>query len=308
MSTLAASHDAVIVVVGNSRDDEGEYIGASNSDELTALLPGPDDPASVERFQRYMATHDIPAPHGMPVHGLGADRGGDRRSLELSEEDRERVEAALRSNPRTIVVVMGATAALVGDLAARVGALLCVFYPGMEGGHALADVITGASEPAGRLPFAIPQRAEDLVDFDRDATSVVYGPLHGQWHLDANGTPPAFPFGFGLGWGSVTVESATRSGDSVVVDVSNPHARGTDSVIFCHLRADDAHRPWRLGGFARVVVGARGTARVTIPFDTSVLHRFDDATGQMVMPETAYSIEIGRWARDAEGIILSGPT
>ena len=87
-----------------------------------------------------------------------------------------------------------------------------LWYPGMEGGHALADVLTGAAPPGGRLPFAVPRDEADLVEFDPDATAEIYDLFHGQWHLHRTGVRAAFPFGFGLTTTSRSVGPTRRSG------------------------------------------------------------------------------------------------
>lgn len=78
--------------------------------------------------------------------------------------------------------------------------ILVLWYPGMEGGNAFADVVLGRAAPTGRLPFAIPASEDHLPPFKIDATSVEYGPLHGQRLLDHLGVEAAYPFGFGLSW------------------------------------------------------------------------------------------------------------
>ena len=76
--------------------------------------------------------------------------------------------------------------------------ILVLWYPGMEGGHALADIVLGKRSPTGRLPFTIPTSEDHLPFFDAEATTIEYGPLHGQALLDDLGVPAAYPFGFGL--------------------------------------------------------------------------------------------------------------
>ena len=98
-----------------------------------------------------------------------------------------------------------------------------MWYAGMEGGHALADVLTGRHNPSGRLPFAVPTSQEHLPFFDRDATSITYDRFHGQRLLDRLGVAPAFPHGFGLSYTTFTIDAAAvveRSADGAHLDVT----------------------------------------------------------------------------------------
>jgi beta-glucosidase len=99
------------------------------------------------------------------------------------------------------VVLMCGSAVLMERWRHSVPGILILWYPGMEGGHALADVVLGGKAPTGRLPFSIPTSEDHLPPFDREATVVEYGPLHGQALLDHLGVPAAYPYGFGLTYG-----------------------------------------------------------------------------------------------------------
>ena len=83
-----------------------------------------------------------------------------------------------------------------------------MWYAGMEGGHALADVLRGAQNPSGRLPFSIPTSEAHLPLFDRDATAITYDHFHGQRLLDRLGVGAAFPHGFGLSYTTYEVRRA----------------------------------------------------------------------------------------------------
>jgi len=131
-----------------------------------------------------------------PLHPAGEDDalmmgpGGDRASLRLRPDDEALIAAA----------------AAVSDQASwswravpwldTVPATLLVWYPGLEGGHALADVLVSTAEPAGRLAFAIPLDEDDLVPFDNTAERVTCRLLHGLWWLDDRGVESHLPFGF----------------------------------------------------------------------------------------------------------------
>ena len=82
--------------------------------------------------------------------------GGDRDSLRLTPADEALIRAVGAANPRTVVVVMAGAAVTMEQWRHQVPAILVAWYPGMEGGSALADVLLGTSEPGGRLPFVVP--------------------------------------------------------------------------------------------------------------------------------------------------------
>ena len=206
-ASIATDADLVVVVVGYTKADEGEYIESTNADLFT-LFPPVDDP----RVGREAPLP--PHPPAPPALELAADeatmaRGGDRRTLRLADADEGLIEAACGANPRTVVAVMSGSAVVMPWIDAPAATLL-LWYPGMEGGHALASVLSGAVAPSGRLPFAIPVRETDLVHFDPDATTEIYDLFHGQWHLDRTGRAAAFPFGFGLATTSFVARGPAR--------------------------------------------------------------------------------------------------
>ena len=162
-----------------------------------------------------------------------------------------------------------------------VAATLMVWYPGSEGGHALADVLFGRAEPGGRLPFAVPHDEADLVDFDRDATTAHYGLLHGQWHLDADGTAAHLPFGHGLGYTNFELGEAEMSEDQVVVAVTNTGDRSGSTVVqvYASVPGSAYERPAkRLVGFAKVRLDPDERTEVQIPVDRSQLDVRIDGT------------------------------
>jgi len=188
---LAAGADAVVLVVGYTHEDEGENVSRHTPPELLALFP-PLPPELEGAFADAFAPKD----DGASSTGIG--QGGDRRSLTLRAEDEALIAAVAAANERVVVVLMCASAVLMERWRHTVPAIAILWYPGMEGGHALADVLLGAAAPTGRLPFAIPTSEEHLPPFDPDATSIEYGALHGQRLLDHLGVEAAYPFGFGL--------------------------------------------------------------------------------------------------------------
>jgi len=138
----------------------------------------------------------------------------------------ELIRAVAAANSRTVVVVMAGAAVTMEEWRDRVPAILLAWYPGMEGGAALADVLPGRSEPGGRLPFAIPRDEADLPPFERNATTVTYDRWHGQRLLDRDAEPAAYPLGFGLSYTTFTIGNVDldvqRGGHVVQVYATGP--------------------------------------------------------------------------------------
>ena len=268
--SIAAGADLTVVVVGYPRHDEGEYMGDGGEVFLQLAPPmdhpelGLADPAQLEA---------LAAGFGDGGAAAGTSQGGDRASLRLHPEDEQLIASAAEVCDRVVVAVMAGSAVVMPWLDS-VAAALMVWYPGSEGGHALADVLFGQAEPGGRLPFAVPHDESDLVDFDRDATTAHYGLLHGQWHLDADGTDAHLPFGHGLGYTTFTLGAACLEGDQAVVEVTNGGTRTGSTVVQVYGSVTGSayeRPPKRLVGFAKVRLGAGDSTEVQIPVDQSLL-------------------------------------
>ena len=172
------------------------------------LYPPADDPDALDELAR--------------VWDAGPQSvGGDRDSLRLHPDDEQLIRAVAAANPRTVVVVVAGAAVTMEDWRHAVPAILLAWYAGMEGGAALADVLLGAREPGGRLPFVVPRDEADLPPFDKDATTVTYDRWFGQRLLDRDGVAAAYPLGFGLSYTSFAI------GD---VEVRRPGPTGSRSA------------------------------------------------------------------------------
>ena len=296
--------DLVVVVVGYTKDDEGEFVDDAGTAGLISDLFPPMDHPTLGRE----APYERPAPSGRlgarASSASGADGmmapGGDRASLRLSDADEQLIAAAAERHPNVVVAVMCGSAVMM-PWVDSVSATLVIWYPGVEGGAALAAVIAGDAEPGGRLPFAIPTDPAHLVDFDRAATAVTYGLLHGQWKLDHDANAAQFPFGWGLGYGAATIETARLADDggSIQVELANSGDRDTSPVVFVHAGLDtSAHeRPQRrLVGFGRAILPAGGRSSVVVDLDWSMLDlRLD---GGWVTEAGSYSVDVGFHATD----------
>ncbi|ROO88618.1 beta-glucosidase [Actinocorallia herbida] len=196
--------------------------------------------------------------------------GFDRTSLRLPGRQDELVARVAAANPRTIVVV-NAGSPVEMPWRDDVAALLLTWFPGQEGGHALADVLTGALEPGGRLPTTWPAVLEDcpVVDVTPKDGVIEYaeGVFVGYPAWQRAGTAPAFEFGSGLGYTTWSYESAEHAGGTLTVTVRNTGTRSGREVVQVYLSpADpDPESPARrLVGFAIAEAGPGESTTVAI--------------------------------------------
>ncbi len=304
-SSVAAAAACAVVVAGYTRQDEGEFIGEAGSAGLADLFPGEDDPALVEGFGAQIAAErSIRAPaHVMDRPGPGGFAvGGDRVSLHLHEHDVSLIRAVAAANPRTVVALVAGSAVVISEWDTAVPAIVQTWYSGMEGGNGLADVLSGKVDATGRLPFSVPASASDLPGFERDTDAFVYDGWHGYWHLEREGTTPAYAFGFGLSYTRFVLEGAGAevSGGMLWVEASvrNTGDRTGTDVLQVYVNRRDSPRPARLAGFARFEVGAAASATVRIGIGPSSVAERDVRSHSMVVRPGRYQVRVARHAAD----------
>ena len=277
--SIARNADIVVVVVGYTKEDEGEYVDLQGTAKVAAennIFPPMDHPTLGAGAAASMPP-DAPTCAPKPVDQAREERmmapGGDRSSLRLRPDDEALIAAAVAVSTKVVVCVMSGSA-VVMPWAETAQAVLMVWYPGMEGGNALGEVLTGVAEPGGRLPFAVPRDEAQLAPFDRNATSATYDLFHGQWKLDRDGVEAHFPFGYGLGYTTWALADRVDHDDVVTVGVANTATRAGSTVVLVYASVPGSafDRPVRrLVGFGGVTAEPGKSARVAIPIDMSAL-------------------------------------
>jgi beta-glucosidase len=279
-AAVAASADVAVLVVGYTHEDEGEYVGLGGPDELRAKF-APIDDALKPALGAALGARDT---------GRGMAIGGDRVSLSLHDHHEELIAAVSGAQPSSVVVVECGSAVIMESWRDLPAAVLISWYPGMEGGHALADVLCGRVNPSGHLPFVIPTSESHLPEFDRDATSVVYGPLHGQWLLDDLGERAAFPFGYGLSYTTFEIVGARSVSDGEVeVLLRNTGSVSGACVVQIYRRVEGY--PTKLCGFAKVLLDPDASQVVRVSVSSDVAGR----SGQLIAAQ---------FAGDPEGVLV----
>lgn len=293
----AARADVAIVIAGFDLRDEGEYVGEDTmtNPELNALFPEPPahavDPGEAQESV---------------IMTAGGAYGGDRVSLSLRPIDEEIISAVRAANPRTIVSVVAGGTVIVDPWIDAVPAALMMWYAGMEGGRALADVLTGRQNPSGRLPFAVPTSLNALPAFDRNAVEITYDRYHGQRLFDKEGAEVRFPLGFGLSYTSYAITSVEASLDAkgagrVTATVTNRGDRDGVHVVQVYAVPGEG-MPFAgerfLVGFAPAAVAAGETAEIEIPVSLRPISQWNPDSRTLEFISGEVTLLIGANARD----------
>lgn len=220
---------------------------------------------------------------------------GDRTSIELPEVQRNLLAALHRAGKKVILVnCSGSPVGLVPETE-TCEAILQAWYPGQQGGRAVADVLFGDYNPAGRLPVTFYRSIEQLPDFeDYNMAGRTYRFMKER---------PLFPFGYGLSYttftyGTATFNKQTVSSEdnlSVVVPVSNTGSRDGEEVVQVYLGkvGDEAGPVKTLRAFKRVSVPAGKTVNVHITLSKKDLEWWNEATHSIQFCPGEYQVWIG---------------
>lgn len=238
--------------------------------------------------------------------GEGLIAAGDRESLEIPAEEAALIAAVAAIHDRVIVVLEGGSA-FVTPWDGNVEGLVHAFYPGGEGGHALADILFGDAAPSGRMPFTMPVADADLPVFDNQSLAVTYDLFHGYRKLARDGKTARYPFGYGLtyttfGYAALALDRTTAGQGDVVdvaVTVTNAGAAAAIETVQLYVAppAGVERAPFELRGFTQVELAPGANQRVTIPLRVSDLAVYLD--GAWALAPGSYTVRVARHAEDA---------
>ncbi|HXT15369.1 MAG TPA: glycoside hydrolase family 3 C-terminal domain-containing protein [Gemmatimonadaceae bacterium] len=259
--TIASQADAIVMFMG-----------------LTARLEGEEMPIQIPGF-----------------------RGGDRTSLDLPAPQEQLLEKISALGKPIVLVLMNGSALGVNWAQAHVPAILEAWYPGQAAGTAIADVLFGDYNPAGRLPVTFYKSVSDLPPFDDYA-------MHGRTYRFFAGTP-LYPFGHGLSYTTFkysnvrasTSTATARDTIMVSVDVANIGKRAGDEVVQVYVQHEGSKvsRPLKdLRGYARVHLAAGRKRTVKIPVAMSSLAYWNETTQEWDVEAEPVRILVGASSSD----------
>ncbi len=228
--------------------------------------------------------------------------GGDRTDLLLPGSQQKLLEALHATGKPVILVLTGGSALAVDWAEANLPAILMAWYPGQRGGNALADVLFGAVNPAGRLPVTFYKADEKLPPFDDySMKGRTYRYFEGQ---------PLYPFGHGLSYtrfeySNLRIDRNTVASDGTVqvnVTVKNAGKRDGDEVVQLYLRPLDPRRPralHELRGVQRVMMKAGQSRTLTFTVKPARdLAIYDDVAKAYAVDPGRFEVQVGASSAD----------
>jgi len=222
------------------------------------------------------------------------------------------IQKVLKANPNTVVVLVGGGPVDMSLWINEVKGLIQVWYPGMEGGNALANIITGKVNPSGKLPMTFPKKLEDspahaLGEFPGENGEVNYneGIFVGYRYFDTYNVAPEFSFGHGLSYTSFEYNDLNIQKDSDKVKLSFfiKNIGETDGAeiaqIYIHDTKASVKRPIKeLKAFEKVFLAVGESQLIEIELSDDAFSFYDETKKSWVLEPGEFKISVGSSSRD----------
>lgn len=246
---------------------------------------------------------------GEEGESLLSAQNGDRENITLPQSQIDYIKELSIHGARIILVLTGGSPIALGEVEDMVEAILFVWYPGMEGGRAVADVLFGDVSPSGKLPLTFPKSLDQLPAFDdysMDERTYRY--------MTAE---PLYPFGFGLSYNHFKYSKLQLDktdlplGDSLQVSLTLTNSSGSDSAEVVQYYLSDLHASTvvplhHLIGFERVNLKAGESKKLTFTITPEMMSFFND-DGKLTLEPGEFRLEVGGCSPGKRGQDLGAP-
>lgn len=287
---LAEEADEVILVVGFTYKDEGEYIIFDRDQMVVSAKAGKQV--------------------GKPAEG------GDRADLSLLDTDEQLIKTLAGSNENMVVVYVGGGGLDLSEWDQTVPAILFSWYAGMEGGKALANILYGKANPGGKLPFSIAVDQEDYPEFNPFTEETTYGYYHGYTLFDKEEKAVAYPFGFGLSYTTFAKDSLKIAQSEILpngritasIDITNTGSRTGSEVIqlYVGFKNSKVDRPIKLlRNFHKLSLESGERQTVTLSVATEDLKWYNPETKQWELELMEYELYMGTSSKKEDLLVTT---
>ena len=277
VSALARQADVVIISIGFGQAADTNSVGARFDGRW---------PPSWARQRGLVEAEDSDRPFTLPPAQI------------------ETIRLAAAANPRTIGVANAGGAIDLQPFIDRVSALAWAWYPGQEGGRAVADVLFGDVNPSGKLPVTFAKKYEDYPSApyynlnQNGKTPYTEGVFVGYRGFDAKKVAPQFPFGYGMSYTSfkysdLDASSAPDGSMTVTLKVTNTGKRDGSEIVEVYVappKSGVPRPPKELKGFARVALGSGETKPVSVTLEPRAFAYWNDGKKEWTVEAGSYEI------------------
>ena len=247
---------------------------------------------------------------GEEGESLLSPQNGDRESISLPESQVNYIKELAIHGVKIVLILTGGSPIALGEIEEMVDAILFVWYPGMEGGRAVADVLFGDVSPSGKLPVTFPKSLDQLPAFDNYS-------MKGRTYRYMT-AEPLYPFGFGLSYSCFEYselqlnKTTLAPGDSLNLNLTLTNSGGSDSAEVAQFYLSDRHASTivplhHLIGFERVTLQV-GESRVLKFTITPEMMSFYNDDGKLTLEPGEFRLEVGGCSPGKRGQELGAPT
>jgi len=286
-----------------------------------AMIPGYDSQLAADAVAAAKSADIVIYVGGLNHHGGYDTEGADRKDMKLPADQDTLLEKIIKANPKTVVVFNGGGAVeMDNSWFSKAPALLYAWYPGLEGGNALARVLFGDVNPSGKLPCTFPKKLADSPAHALDAypgtnSTVVYkeGLLVGYRWFDTKEIEPLFPFGFGLSYThfkysnlNLVQNNDSKNPVTLEFELANTGDRAGAEVAEVYVQPinPSVSRPLKeLKGFKKIFLQPGEKQKVSVTLDQNAFAYYDVDKKGWVAEKGGYKILVGSSSRD---ILLDG--
>jgi beta-glucosidase len=242
--------------------------------------------------------------HGLDTEGL------DRQNMDFPKGQGELIRKIARLNSHTVVVLYHGSPFTVSGWIQTVPAVLDAWYPGMEGGTAIAEALLGDINPAGKLTFSWPKQLQDSPTYsigtaNKDNVNYKEGVFVGYRYFDSRDIAPQFPFGFGLSYSEFSYSelavAQSAKGFHVSLNVKNVSARAGVQIVQLYVAPPKSTVPrpvHELRGFRRLKLGRGELGQVSFDLDSTSFRHWDTETHSWRTDPGDYVVQVGDSSRN----------
>jgi len=299
----------------------GDKIKITNAEGYAIVKGGGADKKLIQEAAKAAKSAEVAVYVGGFIHGYSDawndnafdSEGIDKPDMNLPFGQDEVIDAVLKANPNTIIVLIGGGPVDMTKWVGKAKGIIQAWYPGMEGGNALAKIIFGDVTPSGKLPVTFPKKLEEspahaLGAYPGDNKlneEYKEGLLVGYRYFDTKKVEPQFAFGHGLSYTTFSYENLVvtkaEKGAIVKLSVKNTGSVAGGEVVQLYIKDDAAsvERPEKeLKAFAKIFLQPGESKDVELKLNEDAFQYYDEVKKQFVLEPGKFTILVGSSSRD----------